>query len=138
MAAQVTLCQSTLGSLEKFCRSSGPEIEENYPQRLDEDYTLSRSRDICTKLRDYIRTDDSGFCGALRTTPNLEMAFREFLRLQRTLFHIPHSDSSTETRCIEYQSIITPTMSLHNLIDEIGESALYIMELLQSTDMLVC
>lgn len=138
MDSQVAMYYSTLGFLERFCRSSSSEIEINYPQRLDEDYTLKGSRNACAKLRAYICVDKSGFSDALRNTPYLESALRELLRLQRMLFRESHSDPFTETKCIGYQSIAAPTMSLQNLLDEIGEWAWYIVEILDSTDVLVC
>ncbi|KAJ5288358.1 hypothetical protein N7508_011176 [Penicillium antarcticum] len=129
--------QDALGLLERFCRSSSSEIEINYPQRLDEDYTLKGSRDACARLRAYICEDKSGFTDALRNALNLQSALREFHRLQRMLFREPLPGPFPETERIGHQSIAAPTMSLQSLLDEIGECAWYIVELLESTDVLV-
>lgn len=130
--AQIRLCQSALASLEWFCRLSGAEIEENYPQHLHEDYALNGPREICANLRTYICMDKDKVCEALRSNSNLQTALRELVCLQSTL--VP---TSAEPTLLQSQLIIWPTISLSRLSDEIEESARFILEMLSSTDLLI-
>lgn len=128
MNSHAALCQSILASLEWLCRSSAADIEESYPQCLYEDYSLGGPREICATLKAYICKDKENFCCILRTNPNLEAALREFLWLRGTLF--PTSLTATEPPILQSRNIVWPTRKLSSLIDEIGESLCFIIDIL--------
>jgi hypothetical protein len=138
MASQTTLYDSTLESLEKFCWLSSPEIEVNYAQRLDDEYTLQSSREAWSKLRRYVHENKPRFNNALREIPNLETTLHQFLWLQRAIFDPPHPCSLDEASCMVGPSRRTPTMSLGNLIAEIEECAWFFLGILDSSGILVC
>ena len=138
MASQTTLYDCTLDLLEKFCRSSSSEIDMNYAQRLDDEYTLQSSRDACAILRWYIQENKTGFHNALQETPSLEKTLHDFLWLQRAIVDPPHPLSLDEASRMAGSNIRMPTMSLHNLIAEIEECARFFLAILDSENMRVC
>jgi hypothetical protein len=81
MASQGTLYNCTLELLEKFCRSSCPEMEMNYSQRQDDGFTLQSTREACSTLRYYIHEKRSSFYNAVREIPSLEKTLYDFLWL---------------------------------------------------------
>lgn len=138
MESQVTLYECTFQSLKRFCRVSGPEVEWNYPQHLDDKYTLQGSRDACSRLRDYLRWNESSFNSALRENPALEKTLDDFLWLQRALLHPQSPYLSEEATDMRRPSKCTPSMSLLNLTAEIEECAWFFLQLFDQTEMAVC
>ena len=138
MTSYTVLYDSTLDYLGKFCRSSSPEIDMNYAQRLDDEYTLQSSREACSILRYYIHENELDFHNILQEMPDLEETLRHFLWLQRAIVDPPHSCLSDEANDVVNPSRCQPTMSPQVLIAEIEECALFFLGLLNPTSMLVC